>query len=104
MVAPASRFSNTADTGIRVSRNTHAPLSLPGTFSTAGHWDQSRVAMFFALLFLSTTVRRRCHTQGGRSAHRLVISPILHLAQKTPSVAQSPHQTVLDYRSSSNCC
>src|ERR1039458_4215841 len=31
---------------MRVSRNTHAPLSLPGTLSTAGHWDQSRVAMF----------------------------------------------------------
>src|SRR5271157_2023036 len=61
MVAPASRFSNTADTGIRVSRNTHAPLSLPGTLSTAGHWDQSRVAMFFTLPFLSTTVRRRRH-------------------------------------------
>jgi hypothetical protein len=29
MVAPASRFSNTADTGIRVSLNTHAPLGLP---------------------------------------------------------------------------
>src|SRR5580698_4702942 len=47
MVAPTSRFSNTADTGIRVSRNTHAPLSLPGTLSTVGHWDQSRVAMFW---------------------------------------------------------
>src|SRR5437588_7068096 len=43
---PASRFSNTADTGIRVPRNTHAPLRLPGTLSTAGHRDQSRVAMF----------------------------------------------------------
>src|SRR5271165_5131336 len=63
MVAPASRFSNTADTGIRVSRNTHAPLRLPGTLSTAGHWDQSRVAMFFALLFSFTTVRRRRHLQ-----------------------------------------
>ena len=52
-VAPASRFSNTADTGIRVSRNTHAPLSRPGTLSTAGHWDQSRVvAMFLPLSFL----------------------------------------------------
>src|SRR4051794_41077683 len=29
--------------GIRVSRNTHAPLTLPGTLSTAGHWDQSSV-------------------------------------------------------------
>src|ERR1700685_4544998 len=37
MGAPASRFSNTADTGIRVSRNTHAPLNLPGTLSTAEH-------------------------------------------------------------------
>jgi len=64
-VAPASRFSNTADTGIRVSRNTHAPPSLPGTLSTAGHWDQSRVAIFSTLLFLSTTVRRRRHVRDG---------------------------------------
>src|ERR1700675_622347 len=43
---PASRFSKTVATGIRVSRNTHAPLRLSGTLSTAGHCDQSRVAMF----------------------------------------------------------
>jgi hypothetical protein len=48
-VAPASRFSNTAETGIRVPRKTHAPLNLPGTLSTAGHCNQSRVAMFLAL-------------------------------------------------------
>ena len=42
--------SNTADTGMRVFLNTHAPLSRPGTLSTAGHWDQSRVAMLFTLL------------------------------------------------------
>src|ERR1700681_631763 len=63
MVAPASRFSNTADTGIRVSRNTQAPLSLAGTLSTAGHWDQSSVAMFrlsfiVALYHGSATVSR----------------------------------------------
>ena len=43
MVAPASRFSNTAETGIRVSLNTHAPPSLPGTLSTAGHCLVPRV-------------------------------------------------------------
>ena len=30
--------------GIRVFLNTHAPLTLPGTLSTAGHCDQSKVA------------------------------------------------------------
>src|ERR1700759_1652245 len=40
-VAPASRFSNTVATGIRVPRNTHSPLRLPGTLSTAAHCDQS---------------------------------------------------------------
>jgi len=30
MVAPASRFSNTMETGMRVSLKTHAPLTLPG--------------------------------------------------------------------------
>jgi hypothetical protein len=47
-VAPASRFSNTIETGIRVSLNTHAPLTLPGMLSTAGHCDQSRLAMICA--------------------------------------------------------
>ena len=47
MLAPASRFSNTADTGMRVSRNTHAPPSRPGTLSTTGHRDQSRVTPSF---------------------------------------------------------
>jgi hypothetical protein len=41
----SSRFSNTVATGIRVSRNTHAPLRLSGTLSTAGHCDQSSVAV-----------------------------------------------------------
>jgi len=38
---PASKFSKMADTGMRVSWNTGAPLSLPGTLSTAGQFDQS---------------------------------------------------------------
>src|SRR5260370_26961286 len=45
MVIPSSRFSKTADTGMRVPRHTHVPLSLPGTLSTAGHNDQSSAAM-----------------------------------------------------------
>src|SRR6266702_1330986 len=45
MFAPASRFSKIADTGIRVPFKTHAPLTLPGMLSTAGHCDQSRVAI-----------------------------------------------------------
>src|SRR5579863_6668500 len=43
--APTSRLSKTTETGVRVSRNTHAPLRLPGMLSTAGHCDQSRVAV-----------------------------------------------------------
>src|SRR5690348_7016664 len=45
IVAPDSRFSKTVDTGMRVPRKTHAPLTLPGTLSTAGHCDQSIVAI-----------------------------------------------------------
>src|SRR5690348_604605 len=45
MVAPDSRFSKTVATGMRVPRNTHAPLTLPGTLSTAGHCDQSIAAI-----------------------------------------------------------
>src|ERR1039458_3163187 len=49
--APDSKFSNTVATGIRVSLNTQAPLRLPGTLSTAGHCDQSRLAIFASLPF-----------------------------------------------------
>lgn len=44
ILEPYSRFSKMTAMGIRVPRNTHAPLSLPGTLSTAGHCDQSSVA------------------------------------------------------------
>src|ERR1035441_6527115 len=50
MLEPASRFSKTVATGIRVSRNTQAPLRLSGTLSTAGQFDQSRLAMLELLL------------------------------------------------------
>ena len=40
-VAPPSRFSNKARTGTRVFLNNHAPLTLPGTRSTAGQCVQS---------------------------------------------------------------
>src|SRR5436190_21975218 len=45
MLAPASRFSKTVATGIRVPRKTQAPLTFPGMLSTAGHCDQSRLAI-----------------------------------------------------------
>lgn len=41
MVAPASRFSNSACTGTRVPLNNHAPLTLSGMRSTTGHVRQS---------------------------------------------------------------
>src|SRR3954470_3841263 len=44
-VIPSSRFSKTTATGVRVPLNTQAPLTLPGTLSTAEHSDQSRAAM-----------------------------------------------------------
>jgi len=39
-------------TGVRVPLNTHAPLRLPGMLSTAGHCDQSRVAILLHRSFL----------------------------------------------------
>jgi hypothetical protein len=39
------RFSNTTETGVRVPRNTQAPLLLPGTLSTTGHCDQSMLVI-----------------------------------------------------------
>jgi hypothetical protein len=37
----ASRFSKIVATGRRVPRKTHAPLTFPGTLSTAAHFVQS---------------------------------------------------------------
>src|SRR6266542_4418612 len=42
-VAPLSRFSKSACTGTRVPLNTHAPLTLPGTRSTAVQIVQSNM-------------------------------------------------------------
>jgi len=84
MVAPASRFSNTAETGIRVSRNTHAPLSLPGTLSTAGHCDQSRAAMFRPRPILAF-----CHLRAQASpARRDGADPSLNTASSALSHAR----------------
>src|SRR6202042_472480 len=44
------KFSKIAATGTRVPRNTHAPLTLPGVLSTAGHCDQSIVDAIAKLL------------------------------------------------------
>src|SRR6266567_5070673 len=43
-LAPAFRFSKMTETGMRVPRSTHAPLTFPGMLSTAGHCDQSSAA------------------------------------------------------------
>src|SRR2546425_10090204 len=58
-VAPPSRFSKSACTGTRVPLNTHAPLTLPGTRSTAAHFVQSNMHR-----------KLRCHPDTGkREAH-----------------------------------
>src|SRR5438876_6205710 len=58
-VAPPSRFSKSACTGTRVPLNTQAPLTLPGTRSTAAHFDQSNMHR-----------KLRCHPDTGkREAH-----------------------------------
>src|SRR6266480_5075120 len=54
-VAPPSRFSKSACTGTRVPLNTQAPLTLPGTRSTAAHFDQSNMHR-----------KLRCHLDTGK--------------------------------------
>lgn len=73
MVAPASRFSNTIETGMRVSLNTHAPLTLPGTLSTAAHCDQSRLAIVYAALL-------RVRQETRKNQRRLFRQWIIHAA------------------------
>jgi len=43
MLAPSSRFSNSAWTGTLEPRKTHEPLTLSGERSTSGHCDQSSI-------------------------------------------------------------
>lgn len=45
ILAPASRFSKTVATGMRVPGKTQAPLTFPGMLSTEGHLDQSSADM-----------------------------------------------------------
>src|SRR6266446_6354870 len=61
MLAPASKFSKMTETGMRVPRSTQAPLTFPGTLSTAGHCDQSS-AIFLTLFpqFSSKPKRPAC--------------------------------------------
>lgn len=66
MSDPHSRFSKIVATGIRVSLNTHAPLSLPGTLSTAGHCDQSRTVIVSASSLQNT--RRKLPRKASRGA------------------------------------
>jgi hypothetical protein len=71
----------TVATGNRVSLKTQAPLTLPGTLYTAGHWDQSRTAML-----LSSFHRKAA----GCSVAELSLTIILPLA--IDSVAGCPSQ------------
>src|ERR1700733_9643608 len=71
-VKPASKFSNTVATGIRVSLNTQATLTLPGMLSTAGHCDQSRFAMFLPSLHCSVLRRFLPWFGGGGQRFRKV--------------------------------
>src|ERR1700733_1568776 len=68
ILAPTSIFSKIADTAMRVPLRTHVPLTLPGMLSTAGHCDQSSVAMFLPSTSLFTTVWRRRHAPDTRGA------------------------------------
>src|SRR5438132_262380 len=65
----SSRFSMTVATGMRVSRNTHAPLTLPGMLSTVGHWDQSRVAMFLPPFIVAFYYSSSSTSQRGLRGH-----------------------------------
>src|SRR5271157_5179206 len=95
MSEPASRFSNTVATGIRVPLKTHAPLRFPGMLSTAGHCDQSRVAMFLPSfhdpLFLS-------HFDGGVTRGMFVYA-VKHRREAYESNCQTP-QAEPSYRPS----
>ncbi len=81
-LAPASRFSKMAETGMRVPFNTQAPLTLPGTLSTAEHCDQSRSAIQLDL-FLRITSR------GQKEKANLISQTGLHLCRQRPTLPQT---------------
>ena len=62
-VAPSLRFSNSAATGTRVPRNTHAPLTLSGSRSMAGH--------VFQLAIRCPRSQREPHSSACRRDRRL---------------------------------
>ncbi len=64
--APSSRFSNSAATGTRVPRNTHAPLTRSGSRSTAAQVDQSIIAGMLALWRPPRCLRQRAHCHPAR--------------------------------------
>src|ERR1700689_1655564 len=65
------RFSNTVETGVRIPRKIHAPLRFPGMLSTAGHWDQSRVAV----AVIRTPVLRVRKELGPKRKKRVTAAP-----------------------------
>src|ERR1035441_7314185 len=84
ILAPPSRFSKMADTGIRVPFKTHAPLTLPGTLSTAGHSDQLRLAICSNSLF-------QAPGPGAQSARMLNWShPMLWSKLFIPTLRENP--------------
>src|ERR1035441_3839897 len=98
MLEPASRFSKTVATGIRVSRNTQAPLRLSGTLSTAGQFDQSRLAILELLLsgYAKTTEKlpleqfQRTHAGKGSTASNAFTRRITSKASATYSTSAFP--------------
>src|SRR5438552_4487756 len=76
IVAPAFRFSNTVETGVRVSRKTHSPLRLPGILSTAGHCDQSRPAIIYAPFFQNMRLLPAELNQPGAAGKPLAYAPV----------------------------
>jgi hypothetical protein len=62
----------------RVSRNIHAPLRLPGMLSTAGHCDQSGVAVAIELRsFFQVTSSREGKAVTRRAVHVQAVGHIM---------------------------
>jgi hypothetical protein len=80
----------------RVPRKTHAPLTFPGTLSTAGHSDQSRAAITssFRLSYTRPANRRSATLRGGRSHTNKEKCEILSSFQPIPSARISFHSCV----------
>ncbi len=84
-VAPPSRFANSAETGTRVPRNNHAPLTLCGCRSTALQVVQSSTGLSLHLNYDARSAPKSSMSARGRSTEVSSESRLKHVTELAPA-------------------